>query len=73
MSNIIPDALNYKQAGVDIEAGAALVERIKPLAARTRIPGVMAGLGGFGSLLNCHLTNTAIRYWWQEPTASAPS
>jgi phosphoribosylformylglycinamidine cyclo-ligase len=55
LSNIIPDALNYKQAGVDIEAGAALVERIKPLAARTRIPGVMAGLGGFGSLFELPL------------------
>ena len=42
--------LNYKSAGVDINAGNALVERIKPLAARTRIPGVLAGLGGFGSL-----------------------
>jgi phosphoribosylformylglycinamidine cyclo-ligase len=43
-------ALNYRNAGVDIEAGNALVERIKPVAARTRIPGVLAGLGGFGSL-----------------------
>jgi phosphoribosylformylglycinamidine cyclo-ligase len=43
-------SLNYKSAGVDIDAGNALVERIKPVAARTRIPGVMAGLGGFGSL-----------------------
>jgi len=50
LSDIIPETLDYKKAGVDIEAGAALVERIKPLAARTRIPGVLAGLGGFGSL-----------------------
>jgi len=50
VSETIPVALDYKQAGVDIEAGAALVERIKPMAARTRIPGVLAGLGGFGSL-----------------------
>jgi len=42
--------LDYKSAGVDINAGNALVERIKPVAARTRIPGVLAGLGGFGSL-----------------------
>jgi phosphoribosylformylglycinamidine cyclo-ligase len=42
--------LSYKSAGVDINAGNALVERIKPVAARTRIPGVLAGLGGFGSL-----------------------
>ena len=42
--------LSYRAAGVDIDAGNALVERIKPIAARTRIPGVLAGLGGFGSL-----------------------
>jgi phosphoribosylformylglycinamidine cyclo-ligase len=42
--------LSYRSAGVDIDAGNALVERIKPIAARTRIPGVLAGLGGFGSL-----------------------
>ena len=42
--------LSYKGAGVDIEAGGALVERIKPVASRTWIPGVLAGLGGFGSL-----------------------
>jgi phosphoribosylformylglycinamidine cyclo-ligase len=45
-----PESLDYKSAGVDIEAGNALVERIKPVAAKTRIPGVLAGLGGFGSL-----------------------
>ena len=44
------DSLDYRSAGVDIAAGNALVERIKPVAARTRIPGVLAGLGGFGSL-----------------------
>lgn len=43
-------SLSYRDAGVDIEAGNALVDRIKPHAARTRRPGVMAGLGGFGSL-----------------------
>src|SRR5690554_5519483 len=43
-------SLSYRDAGVDIEAGNTLVERIKPLAAKTRRPGVMAGLGGFGSL-----------------------
>ena len=44
------ESLSYRAAGVDIDAGNALVERIKPVAARTRIPGVLAGLGGFGSL-----------------------
>jgi len=42
--------LTYKDAGVDIDAGSALVDRIKPLVARTRRPEVMAGLGGFGGL-----------------------
>ena len=48
-------SLNYKSAGVDIAAGNELVERIKPIAARTRIPGVMAGLGGFGSMFELPL------------------
>ncbi|TSE18727.1 Phosphoribosylformylglycinamidine cyclo-ligase [Tepidimonas alkaliphilus] len=42
--------LSYKQAGVDIDAGDALVERIKPLARRTLREGVLAGIGGFGAL-----------------------
>jgi phosphoribosylformylglycinamidine cyclo-ligase len=49
------DSLNYKSAGVDIEAGSELVERIKPIAARTRTAGVLAGLGGFGSLFELPL------------------
>jgi phosphoribosylformylglycinamidine cyclo-ligase len=43
-------SLSYRDAGVDIDAGNALVERIKPLAASTFRPGVMTGLGGFGAL-----------------------
>ncbi len=43
-------ALTYREAGVDIEAGDALVDRIKPYARRTLRPGVMAGIGGFGAL-----------------------
>ncbi|MFZ4760964.1 MAG: phosphoribosylformylglycinamidine cyclo-ligase, partial [Burkholderiaceae bacterium] len=42
--------LTYKAAGVDIDAGDALVERIKPLARRTMRDGVLAGIGGFGAL-----------------------
>jgi len=42
--------ITYKQAGVDIDAGDTLVERIKPLAMRTRIPEMLAGVGGFAGL-----------------------
>ena len=42
--------LTYRDAGVDIDAGEALVDRIKPLAAKTMRAGVMAGIGGFGAL-----------------------
>ncbi len=55
MSQQNKESLNYKSAGVDIEAGNDLVERIKPIAAKTRRPGVMAGLGGFGSLFELPL------------------
>ena len=55
MSKQNQESLNYKSAGVDIEAGNDLVERIKPIAAKTRRPGVMSGLGGFGSLFELPL------------------
>ncbi|MEO8039619.1 MAG: phosphoribosylformylglycinamidine cyclo-ligase [Betaproteobacteria bacterium] len=42
--------LSYRDAGVDIDAGDALVERIKPLARATLREGVLAGIGGFGAL-----------------------
>jgi phosphoribosylformylglycinamidine cyclo-ligase len=43
--------MTYREAGVDIDAGDELVERIKPLVARTRRPEVLAGIGGFGALV----------------------
>ena len=46
------DPLTYRAAGVDIDAGNALVERIKPLVKRTSRPEVMGGLGGFGGLFD---------------------
>ena len=42
----------YKDAGVDIEAGDELVERIKPHVRKTMRPGVMGGLGGFGAFFD---------------------
>ncbi len=46
------NGLTYAEAGVDIDAGNTLVERIKPAAKRTARPGTMAGLGGFGALFD---------------------
>ena len=45
-------SLTYRDAGVDIETGDALVDAIKPLAKATHRPGVMGGLGGFGALFD---------------------
>jgi len=45
-----PAPLSYRESGVDIDAGDALVERIKPYAKRTMRPEVLAGIGGFGAL-----------------------
>ena len=50
-----PRTLSYREAGVDIDAGEALVERIKPLAAATFRRGVITGLGGFGALFELPL------------------
>ncbi|MBS0609820.1 MAG: phosphoribosylformylglycinamidine cyclo-ligase [Proteobacteria bacterium] len=50
MSSSATPPISYKDAGVDIDAGDALVERIKPLAKKTLREGVMAGIGGFGAL-----------------------
>ena len=46
------NGLTYADAGVDIDAGNALVDRIKPAARATSRPGVMGGLGGFGALFD---------------------
>lgn len=46
------NGLTYADAGVDIDAGNALVERIKPAAKRTDRPGTVSGLGGFGALFD---------------------
>ncbi len=48
-------SLSYKDAGVDIDAGDNLVDRIKPAVARTQRPEVLGGLGGFGALFELPL------------------
>lgn len=50
MTNSHSASLTYRDAGVDIDAGEALVDRIKPLAAKTMRAGALAGIGGFGAL-----------------------
>ena len=54
-SNQPSGSLSYRDSGVDIDAGNRLVDRIKPAVSRTRRPGVMAGLGGFGALFELPL------------------
>ena len=53
--NKTPSSLSYRDAGVDIDAGNRLVDRIKPHAKRTQRPGVLSGLGGFGALFELPL------------------
>jgi phosphoribosylformylglycinamidine cyclo-ligase len=50
-----PHSYTYRDAGVDIDAGDALVERIKPLVRRTMRPEVLAGIGGFGAMVELPL------------------
>ncbi|MEJ8569655.1 phosphoribosylformylglycinamidine cyclo-ligase [Elongatibacter sediminis] len=57
----MPEGMSYRDAGVDIDAGNALVERIKPAVKRTRRPEVLSGLGGFGALFQIDLAR------WREP------
>ena len=63
MNNQTPEGagLSYRDAGVDIDAGNELVERIKPAVAKTLRPEVLTGLGGFGALFRMDLTR------WREP------
>jgi len=54
-NNSTKQSLNYRDAGVDIDAGAELIEQIKPHVKRTMRPEVMGGLGGFGALFEIPL------------------
>ena len=57
--------LTYRDAGVDIDAGAALVEKIKPHVARTQRPEVLAGVGGFGAMIELPVGR------WRQPVLVA--
>jgi phosphoribosylformylglycinamidine cyclo-ligase len=61
MTQDSPTGLTYRDAGVDIDAGDELVERIKPLVRRTHRPEVLAGIGGFGALVELPLER------WRRP------
>ncbi len=65
--------LTYSQAGVDIDAGNAMVEKIKPMARSTRRPGADGEIGGFGGLFDSRRPGFQIRFWSRPMTASAPS
>ena len=63
-----PTSLTYRDAGVDIDAGNALVERIKSVSQATHRPEVLNGLGGFGAL--CAIPPAIqSRFWCREPMA----
>ena len=68
--NLPPNGLSYKQAGVDIDAGNALVEAIKPAVRSTRRPGADGEIGGFGGLFD--LKADAIKGWKLPTPWSAP-
>jgi len=59
--NPTEESLSYRDAGVDIDAGNELVERIKPAVKSTQRPEVLTGLGGFGALFRMDLDR------WREP------
>lgn len=55
MTNQIHSSLSYQEAGVNIDSGNLLIEKIKPFAKRTHRPGVLGGIGGFGALFELPL------------------
>lgn len=72
MSTKPPVSLSYRDAGVDIDAGDALIEAIKPFAKRTMRDGVLAGIGGFGALFEVS-KNTVNLYSSPGPMVLVPN
>ncbi|MBN1941747.1 MAG: phosphoribosylformylglycinamidine cyclo-ligase [Phycisphaerae bacterium] len=64
-------AITYKQAGVDIEAGDAMVERIKPLVQATHNPRVMDNYGGFAGLFRLDFGEQLFRKQYRDPVLAA--
>lgn len=64
--------LSYADSGVSIDAGDELVERIKPFAKKTLIPGVLGSIGGSALYLKSPKI-TKNRFWLPEQTAWAPN
>ena len=71
MTTMTATTSRYKQTGVDIDAGDALVEAIKPLAKSTARPGSDAGLGGFGGVSSLIARPSRVFTW--RPQAAGHS
>ena len=65
--------MDYKQSGVDIDAGNEVVRRIRSLARGTFTPGVLSEIGSFGGLFRLGDAAATIRCSSRAPTASGPS
>ena len=65
--------MDYKQSGVDIDAGNETVRRIKSLARGTFTRGVLSEIGSFGGLFQVAIATRPRRCSWRRPTASARS
>ena len=65
--------MDYKQSGVDIDAGNEVVRRIRSLARATFTPGVLSDIGSFGGLFDLQARGSPIRFSWPAPTASGRS
>jgi phosphoribosylformylglycinamidine cyclo-ligase len=66
-----PQPVTYKQAGVDIDAGEAMVDRIKPMVQATHSPRVMKNFGGFAGLFQLDFGEELFRKQYREPVLAA--
>ena len=64
------ESVSYRDAGVNVDAGNRLIDRIKRLAATTTRDGVLGGIGGFAAMVRLPAgATTIIQYWWRAATA----